>query len=53
MKRFILMGGFLMLLFIVGFGLSQAANYDSYSGFVTDEKPVLPSQEIHPQIWFS
>ena len=42
-----------MLLLLFGFSVSQAMNYESYSGFIVDEKPVLPSKEIHPSLWFS
>ncbi len=52
MKRWIVCGSLWLALFGVGFGLSQAANYESYSGFTVAETPVLPSREIHPQIWF-
>lgn len=29
-----------------------AVDYESYSGFVTSEIPVLPEQEQHPKLWF-
>ncbi|NLG85061.1 MAG: hypothetical protein GX493_10750 [Firmicutes bacterium] len=33
-------------------GLALAVDYTTYSGFATDETPVLPKEEIHPSLWF-
>lgn len=32
---------------------ADAPDYESYSGFVTPEIPVLPAEEVHPKLWFS
>lgn len=32
--------------------LQAKIDYGSYSGFVVDETPVLPAEEVHPALWF-
>ncbi|WP_273126981.1 discoidin domain-containing protein [Bacillus weihaiensis] len=31
---------------------AEEINYESYNGFTTSEEPILPSNEVHPKLWF-